>query len=176
MAPQLGYAGVLTRQRKRPSTRQHERRNLRVRGLKARDRRTRNSLYFSIRALVIANSLRTRFGSVMCAHVRAGLGHAVGDQVCGGLRAARSICQRRRLGLDGQGFSTGWTYAPAVTPVSNITTGSGTRFDPYVITTVIDLGSIGVRLTQSFRYTRAAIHIFTRAGGSRIAASARTRR
>lgn len=100
MAPQFGYAGVLTRQRKRPSTRQHERRNLRVRGLKARDRRTRNSLYFSIRALVIANSLRTRFGSVMCAHVRAGLGHAVGDQVCGGLRAARSICQRRRLGLD----------------------------------------------------------------------------
>lgn len=78
--------------------------------------------------------------------------------------------------IDGQGFSTGWTYATAVTPVSNITTGSGTRFDPYVITTVIDLGSIGVRLTQSFRYTRAAIHIFTRAGGSRIAASARTRR
>jgi OmpA-like transmembrane domain len=41
---------------------------------------------------------------------------------------------------------------PTFTPVSNTTTGTGTAADPYVITTVVDLGSSGVRLTQRFTY------------------------
>jgi hypothetical protein len=38
------------------------------------------------------------------------------------------------------------------TPVSNTKTGTGTSIDPYVITTVVDLGATGVRLTQQFFY------------------------
>lgn len=37
-------------------------------------------------------------------------------------------------------------------PVSNTLTGSGSVVDPYVITTVLELGTSGVRLTQRFSY------------------------
>ena len=40
----------------------------------------------------------------------------------------------------------------SMTPVSNATTGTGTMADPFVITTVLDLGTSGLRLRQRFSY------------------------
>lgn len=50
-------------------------------------------------------------------------------------------------------YTTGYQGAPTTnSPVSNTKTGSGTTNDPYVIATVVDLGSSGVRMTQRFSY------------------------
>lgn len=49
-------------------------------------------------------------------------------------------------------FDTGYFGTNPVTPVSNVTTGTGTAADPYIITTVVDLGTTGVRFTQRFTY------------------------
>ncbi|MBB6096248.1 hypothetical protein HNQ60_005170 [Povalibacter uvarum] len=49
-------------------------------------------------------------------------------------------------------YQTGYFSGTALTPVSNTTTGTGTAADPYVITTVADLGASGVRFTQRFTY------------------------
>ncbi len=49
-------------------------------------------------------------------------------------------------------YQTSYFGGPLVTPVSNTTTGTGTAADPYVITTVVDLGTTGVRFTQRFTY------------------------
>jgi hypothetical protein len=62
------------------------------------------------------------------------------------------------LWLDGsdvsQAFSTGYFGAPGgtTTPVSNAASGSGTASDPYVITTIVDIGMDAVRMTQRITY------------------------
>lgn len=59
--------------------------------------------------------------------------------------------------LDGtnaaQRYTTGYVGSPTdVTPVTNTTAGIGTSANPYVVTTIVDLGASGVRMTQRFSY------------------------
>lgn len=49
-------------------------------------------------------------------------------------------------------YHTGYFSGTLVTPVSNTRSGTGTAADPFVITTVADLGTSGVRFTQRFTY------------------------
>lgn len=61
-----------------------------------------------------------------------------------------------------QNFHTsyiGGAEASTVTPVSNTHTGSGTASDPWVVTTVVALGTSGIRMTQQFRYVNGDRHI-----------------
>ncbi len=58
-----------------------------------------------------------------------------------------------RLGNSaGQTYSTTYFSGSPTIPVSNTRTGSGTAADPYIITTVVALGTSDVTLTQRFRY------------------------
>lgn len=58
----------------------------------------------------------------------------------------------RLNGAAGVQYSTGYFGGTTVTPVSNTRTGSGTASDPFIISTVVMLGTSDVRLTQRFRY------------------------
>ncbi len=85
-------------------------------------------------------------------HVADTRGEWFGETACGTLVAIGSSLYGPASIPAGSGATSASGYQP-FTPVSQTgPTGSGTQASPYVITTVVDLGVSGVRLTQTDSY------------------------